>query len=76
MEREFDVSWMTEARQWFRGDLGLRIAGYGSPAGPPFMTGREGDTVTGRDGRDVHVVIGTPLYVAMADVDRGQGRGA
>ncbi|QEU91211.1 DUF7019 family protein [Streptomyces kanamyceticus] len=156
LEREFDVSWMTEPRPWFRGDLGLRIAGYGSPAGPTFMTGREGDTVialvgsaqhligqrtapdtiqnaysnlpslfqlvrddaqangrpvdedaamgqvltfsesltvppvyaeflarrlvsgtvTGRDGRDVHVVIGTPLYVAMADEDPDQGRGA
>ncbi|MEU7580411.1 SAVMC3_10250 family protein [Streptomyces sp. NPDC041068] len=156
LEREFDVSWMTEPRPWFRGDLGLRIAGYGSPAGPTFMTGREGDTVvaligsghhligqrtapdtiqaafsnlpslfrlvqdhaeanglapnedealdqvlrfsrsltvppvfseflarrllsgtvTGQDGRELQVVVGTPLYVAMADEDQGQGRGA
>ncbi|MEV0118601.1 SAVMC3_10250 family protein [Streptomyces sp. NPDC050844] len=156
LEREFDVSWMTEPRPWFRGDLGLRIAGYGSPAGPTFMTGREGDTVvaligsghhligqrtapdtieaafsnlpslfqlaresapthgrhadeeeamrqvllfseslmvppvygeflarrlvhgtvTGGDGRELQIVIGTPLYVAMADEDQEQGRGA
>ncbi|CAM5651825.1 hypothetical protein SALBM135S_05133 [Streptomyces alboniger] len=145
LEREFDVSWMTEPRPWFRGDLELRIAGYGTPDGPTFMTGRDGDTVialvgsarhllgqrtapetiqasysmlpslfrlledtpgrahsrdaahqvlgfaetlteppvygeflarrllhgtaTGRDGRQVDVVVGTPLYVAMADED-------
>ncbi|MEU6822430.1 SAVMC3_10250 family protein [Streptomyces atriruber] len=145
LEREFDVSWMTEPRPWFRGDLELRIAGYGSPEGPTFMTGRDGDTVialigsahhllgqrtapetiqasysmlpslfrllddtpgrahgqdaahqvldfaealseppvygeflarrllhgtaTGRDGRQVDIVVGTPLYVAMADED-------
>nr|WP_232626870.1 SAVMC3_10250 family protein [Streptomyces alfalfae] len=45
LEREFDVSWMTEPRPWFRGDLELRVAGYGSPEGPTFMTGRDGDTV-------------------------------
>ncbi|MEV8017211.1 SAVMC3_10250 family protein [Streptomyces sp. NPDC086554] len=152
LEREFDVSWMTEPRPWFRGDLGLRIAGYGTPAGPTFMTGREGDTVialigsahhligqrtaldtiqashsslpslfqllrdapdqrqtairwspqdqvlefsksltvppvysdflarlllhgtvTEEDGRELKVVIGTPLYVAMSDGDQGQG---
>ncbi|MFE6161320.1 DUF7019 family protein [Streptomyces sp. NPDC056486] len=153
LEREFDVSWMTEPRPWFRGDLGLRIAGYGDPAGPTFMTGREGDTVvaligsghhligqrtapdtiqaafsnlpslfqlvqddsrvdgrpvheenairqvlefsasltvppvygeflarrllsgtvTGRDGRELRIVVGTPLYVALADEDHGQG---
>ncbi|KUL62706.1 DUF7019 family protein [Streptomyces sp. NRRL S-1521] len=145
LEREFDVSWMTEPRPWFRGDLELRVAGYGSPEGPTFMTGRDGDTVialigsahhllgqrtapetiqasysmlpslfrllddtpgrehgqdpahdvlefaeslseppvyseflarrllhgtaTGRDGRQVDIVVGTPLYVAMADED-------
>ncbi|MFF1376133.1 DUF7019 family protein [Streptomyces sp. NPDC058308] len=147
LEREFDVSWMTEPRPWFRGDLALRIAGYGSPDGPTFMTGREGDTVvaligsahhllgqrtppdtiqashsmlpslfrllgdtpsheeeaaaqvlefsrslkeppvygeflarrllhstaTGEDGRQVEIVVGTPLYVAMADEDTGRG---
>ncbi|WP_425264437.1 DUF7019 family protein, partial [Streptomyces atriruber] len=26
-------------------------------------------TVTGRDGRQVEIVVGTPLYVAMADED-------
>ncbi|MEU5686150.1 hypothetical protein DEJ48_08775 [Streptomyces venezuelae] len=145
LEREFDVSWMTEPRPWFRGDLELRVAGYGSPEGPTFMTGRDGDTVialigsahhllgqrtapetiqrtysmlpslfrllddrqgrahgqdaahdvlefaetlkeppvyseflarrllhgtaAGRDGRQVDIVVGTPLYVAMADED-------
>lgn len=145
LEREFDVGWMTEPRPWFRGDLELRVAGYGSPEGPTFMTGRDGDTVialigsahhllgqrtapetiqasysmlpslfrllddtpgrehgqdpahdvlefaelmteppvygeflarrllhgtaTGRDGRQVDIVVGTPLYVAMADED-------
>ncbi|MEV2251879.1 SAVMC3_10250 family protein [Streptomyces sp. NPDC050147] len=152
LEREFDVSWMTEPRPWFRGDLGLRIAGYGAADRPTFMTGREGDTVialigsahhligqrtavdtiqaaysnlpslfqllhdapdgrpqanrqsplrqvldfsksltvppvyseflarrllhgtvTGEDGRELEVVIGTPLYVAMADGDQEQG---
>lgn len=152
LEREFDVSWMTEARPWFRGDLGLRIAGYGTPDRPTFMTGREGDTVialigsahhligqrtavdtiqaagsslpslfrlvdesqggrapavrqaplrqvldlsasltvppvyceflarrllhgtvTEEDGRELQIVVGTPLYVAMADEDQEQG---
>ncbi|MEU3742642.1 MULTISPECIES: DUF7019 family protein [unclassified Streptomyces] len=152
LEREFDVSWMTEPRPWFRGDLGLRIAGYGTADRPMFMTGREGDTVialigsahhligqraavdtiqaahsnlpslfrllddfpdrrrpasrqspldqvlefsasltvppvyceflarrllhgtvTGEDGRELKIVIGTPLYVAMADEDQERG---
>ncbi|MET8683147.1 SAVMC3_10250 family protein [Streptomyces sp. NPDC004732] len=56
LEREFDVSWMTEPRPWFRGDLELRIAGYGSPAGPTFMTGREGDTVVALIGSAHHLL--------------------
>ncbi|MGW7067826.1 DUF7019 family protein [Streptomyces sp. NPDC054855] len=152
LERECDVSWMTEPRPWFRGDLGLRIGGYGTPDRPTFMTGREGDTVialigsahhligqrtavdtiqaassslpslfrllneapegratanrqsplhqvldfsaslteppvyceflarrllhgtvTGEDGRELQILVGTPLYVAMADEDQEQG---
>ncbi|WP_237773313.1 MULTISPECIES: DUF7019 family protein [Streptomyces] len=56
LERESDVSWMTEPRPWFRGDLGLRIAGYGSPDGPTFITGREGDTVVALIGSARHLV--------------------
>lgn len=56
LEREFDVSWMTEPRPWFRGDLGLRVAGYGGADRPMFMTGREGDTVIALIGSAYHLI--------------------
>jgi hypothetical protein len=56
LEREFDVSWISEPASWFRGDLELRIAGYGSARGPVFMTGSEGDTVVALIGSAHHLV--------------------
>ncbi|WP_409060224.1 DUF7019 family protein [Streptomyces sp. SYP-A7185] len=56
LEREFDVSWMTEPSSWFRGDLALRSAGYSSSEGPVLMTGREGDTVIALIGSARHLI--------------------
>lgn len=56
LEREFDVSWMSEPTAWFRGDLALRIAGYGSVDSPTLMTGRDGDTVVALIGSAHHLV--------------------
>ena len=56
LEREYEVSWITEPASWFRGDLPLRIAGYGRPSGPVFMTGQEGDTVVALIGSAHHLV--------------------
>ncbi|MFD3584517.1 DUF7019 family protein [Streptomyces sp. NPDC058683] len=56
LEREYDIGWMTEPTSWFRGDLGLRIAGYGSATGPVFMTGQEGRTVVALIGSAHHLV--------------------
>ncbi|MEW2528319.1 SAVMC3_10250 family protein [Streptomyces sp. NPDC047071] len=66
LEREFDVSWMSEPSAWFRGDLGLRIAGYGDADGPTMMTGRDGDTVVALIG-SAHHLIG---YQAAPDMHR------
>ncbi|WP_405662270.1 DUF7019 family protein [Streptomyces sp. RK9] len=56
LEREFDVSWMSEPAAWFRGDLGLRIAGYGEADKPTLMTGRDGDTVVALIGSAHHLI--------------------
>lgn len=66
LDREFDVSWMSEPTAWFRGDLGLRIAGYGDADGPTLMTGRDGDTVVALIG-SAHHLIG---YQAAPDMHR------
>ncbi|GHC55099.1 DUF7019 family protein [Streptomyces flavofungini] len=67
LDREFDVSWMSEPTAWFRGDLGLRIAGYGGDANSPtLMTGRDGDTVVALIG-SAHHLIG---YQAAPDMHR------
>ncbi|MEU5901847.1 MULTISPECIES: SAVMC3_10250 family protein [unclassified Streptomyces] len=56
LERESDVGWMTEPTAWFRGDLALRIAGYGEVNKPTLMTGRDGDTVVALIGSAHHLV--------------------
>ncbi|QIB43001.1 DUF7019 family protein [Streptomyces aureoverticillatus] len=56
LEREFDVGWMSEPTAWFRGDLGLRIAGYGDANSPTLMTGRDGDTVVALIGSAHHLI--------------------
>ncbi|QCX79692.1 hypothetical protein C9F11_30505 [Streptomyces sp. YIM 121038] len=56
LEREFDVSWMSEPSAWFRGDLGLRIVGDGGPNSPTLMTGRDGDTVVALIGSAHHLI--------------------
>ncbi|MFE2180043.1 DUF7019 family protein [Streptomyces sp. NPDC059455] len=56
LDREYDIGWMAEPSSWFRGDLGLRIAGYGQSAGPVFMTGQEGRTVIALIGSAHHLV--------------------
>ncbi|MGA4839025.1 DUF7019 family protein [Streptomyces sp. G45] len=56
LEREFDVSWMSEPTAWFRGDLALRIAGYGDANSPTFMTGQDGDTLVALIGSAHHLV--------------------
>ncbi|MEU4932559.1 SAVMC3_10250 family protein [Streptomyces yokosukanensis] len=66
LDREFDVSWMSEPAAWFRGDLGLRIAGYGEANGPTLMTGRDGDTVVALIG-SAHHLIG---YQASSDMNK------
>ncbi|WP_030682534.1 DUF7019 family protein [Streptomyces sp. NRRL B-1347] len=66
LEREFDVSWMSEPSAWFRGDLGLRIAGYGDPNSPTLMTGRDGDTVVALIGSSHHLIG----YQVAADMER------
>ncbi|KUF16581.1 DUF7019 family protein, partial [Streptomyces silvensis] len=52
----FDVSWMSEPTAWFRGDLGLRVAGYGEVNRPTLMTGQDGDTVVALIGSAHHLV--------------------
>ncbi|WP_030568310.1 DUF7019 family protein [Streptomyces aureocirculatus] len=56
LERESDVSWMTEPTAWFRGDLALRIAGYGAMVSPTFMTGSDGDTLVALIGSAHHLI--------------------
>ncbi|MFI8930247.1 DUF7019 family protein [Streptomyces sp. NPDC053474] len=56
LEREFDVSWMSEPTAWFRGEAGLRIVGDGGPNGPTLMTGRDGDTVVALIGSAHHLI--------------------
>ncbi|GLF93100.1 DUF7019 family protein [Streptomyces yaizuensis] len=65
LDREFDVSWMTGPSSWFRGDLDLQIAGYGSAEGPVFMAGREGDTVVALIGSAHHLVGQRPVPEAI-----------
>ncbi|MFC8128063.1 DUF7019 family protein [Streptomyces sp. NPDC057302] len=65
LEREFDVSWMTEPRSWFRGDMALRTGGYGSSEGPVLMTGREGDTVVALIGSAHHLIGQRPAPDVM-----------
>ncbi|KUF20314.1 hypothetical protein AT728_40845 [Streptomyces silvensis] len=47
---------MSEPTAWFRGDLGLQIAGYGSVASPTFMAGRDGDTLVALIGSAHHLI--------------------
>ncbi|ANW16876.1 DUF7019 family protein [Streptomyces clavuligerus] len=61
LERESEVSWITDPSSWFRGDLDLQIAGYGRAEGPVFMTGREGDTVVALIGSAHHLVGQRPV---------------
>ncbi|MEU5959064.1 SAVMC3_10250 family protein [Streptomyces sp. NPDC047525] len=56
LEREFDVSWMSEPTAWFRGDLALRIAGYGDANGPTLMMGADGDTLVALIGSAHHLI--------------------
>ncbi len=67
LEREFDVGWMTEPTAWFRGDLGLRIAGYGDANGPTLMMGEDGDTLVALIG-SAHHLIGYQLAPDMPRV--------
>ncbi|MGW0534747.1 DUF7019 family protein [Streptomyces sp. NPDC003032] len=56
LERESDVGWMSEPTAWFRGDLGLRIAGYGDANGPTLMMGEDGDTLVALIGSAHHLI--------------------
>ncbi|MET7363839.1 SAVMC3_10250 family protein [Streptomyces sp. NPDC005562] len=56
LDREHDVSWMTEPAAWFRGEAALRVAGYGDPDGPTLMTGYDGDTVVALIGSADHLI--------------------
>lgn len=67
LDREFDVSWMSEPTAWFRGDLGLRIAGYGESNSPTLMTGRDGDVVVALIG-SAHHLIGYQASPDMAGI--------
>lgn len=66
LDREFDVGWMTEATPWFRGEAGLRIAGYGAQDSPTFMAGRDGDTLVALIGSGHHLIG----YEAAPDMAR------
>jgi hypothetical protein len=62
LERNFDVSWMTDPAPWFRGDLGLRSAIYGEPSeGLLLFTGTEKDTTIALIGSSYHLVGRHPL---------------
>ncbi|MEU6994650.1 SAVMC3_10250 family protein [Streptomyces sp. NPDC046465] len=56
LDREYDVSWVTEPAAWFRGEAALRVAGYGDPDGPTLMTGYDGDTVVALIGSARHLI--------------------
>ncbi|MFE6946034.1 DUF7019 family protein [Streptomyces chartreusis] len=54
LDREYSLGWMTDPTSWFRGELGLQIAGYESVTGPMFMTGRANRTVVALIGSARH----------------------
>lgn len=56
LDRNHDISWMTEPSAWFRGECELRTSGYGaSPDGPVLMTGQDGGTVVALIGSARHL---------------------
>ncbi|MGW3645057.1 DUF7019 family protein [Streptomyces sp. NPDC000878] len=56
LDREYNIGWMTEPTSWFRGELGLQIAGYETVTGPVFMTGRQARTVVALIGSARHLL--------------------
>ncbi|MFJ7202893.1 DUF7019 family protein [Streptomyces sp. NPDC098789] len=56
LDREYSIGWMTEPTTWFRGELGLQIAGYEDVTGPVFMTGRQAHTVVALIGSAHHLL--------------------
>ncbi|MGY4394190.1 hypothetical protein ACVWXB_007489 [Streptomyces sp. TE12347] len=56
LDREYSIGWMTEPTTWFRGELGLQIAGYDAVTGPVFMTGRQARTVVALIGSAHHLL--------------------
>jgi hypothetical protein len=56
LDREYDISWMTESAFWFRGEAGLRIAGGDDISGPVLMTGVEENLVVALIGSARHLV--------------------
>ncbi|MFB8758426.1 DUF7019 family protein [Streptomyces sp. NPDC059852] len=57
LDRDHDISWMSEPSAWFRGECELRMSGFGpAPDGPLLMMGREAGTVVALIGSAHHLV--------------------
>ncbi|KUL74972.1 MULTISPECIES: DUF7019 family protein [unclassified Streptomyces] len=56
LDRDHDISWMSEPSAWFRGECELRMSGFGpAPDGPLLMMGREAGTVVALIGSAHHL---------------------
>ncbi|MGW0394899.1 DUF7019 family protein [Streptomyces sp. NPDC003042] len=64
LDRNYEITWMTEPDSWFRGELNLRTATYqevdGQVGGPLFMVGQAGRTLVALIGSSHHLIGGRP----------------
>ncbi|MFD5619240.1 DUF7019 family protein [Streptomyces yangpuensis] len=62
LDRNYEITWMTEAGSWFRGELNLRTATYqevdGQVQGPLFIVGQAGRTLVALVGSSHHLIGG------------------
>ncbi|MFJ4689647.1 DUF7019 family protein [Streptomyces sp. NPDC088789] len=56
LDREYDIGWMTEPAQWFRGESGLRTSVTGRPDSPVLMTCVDENVVVALIGSSHHIV--------------------
>ncbi|MER5932466.1 SAVMC3_10250 family protein [Streptomyces sp. NPDC002054] len=64
LDRNYEITWMTEPGSWFRGELNLRTATYqevdGQVGGPLFMMGQADRTLVALIGSSHHRIGGRP----------------
>ncbi|QES52040.1 hypothetical protein DEJ50_33720 [Streptomyces venezuelae] len=60
LDRNYEITWMTEPGSWFRGELDLQIATYqeveGQAGGPLFMVGQASRTLVALIGSSYHLI--------------------